>query len=126
MDILPIPYRFDYHDLKLFHLVVLNISIKLPSYLRFSEGRSRLRFTHLDRLSLISDVVPASRVYNFNSNAKHGLTNSYFYRTHIQWNQLPYSLRAITKPGEFKFGKTWWIVKSSHLMIILKTELDVS
>ena len=56
----------------------------------------------LDRLSLISDVVPASRVYNFNSNAKHGLTNSYFHRTHIQWNQLPYGLRAITKPGKFK------------------------
>ena len=103
LDILPIRYRFDYHDLKLFHLIVHNIScIKLPSYLRFFEGQSRLRFTHLDRLSLISDVVPASRVYNFNSNAKRGLTNSYFYRSHIKWNQLPYSLRAITKPGEFK------------------------
>ena len=91
LDILPIRYRFDYHDIKLFHQSVHNIfCIKLPSYLHLFEGRSRLRFTHLDRPPLITDVVPASRVYNF-------------YRTHIQWNQLPYScLRAIIKPGEFK------------------------
>ena len=101
LDILPIRYRFDYHDLKLFHLIVHNIScIKMPPYLNFFEGLSRLRFTHLDRLCLVSDIIPASRVYD--SNGKRGLNNSYFYRTHIQWNRLPYSLRAITKPSEFK------------------------
>ena len=103
LEILPICHRFDYHDLKLFHLIVHNLSsIKLPPYLHFFEGRSRLRFTHLDRLSLISDIVPASSVYNYNSNSKRGLNNSYFYRTHILWNRLPYSLRAIKKPSEFK------------------------
>ena len=101
LDILPIRYRFDYHDLKLFHLIVHKIScIELPSYLHFFEGRSRLRFTHLDRLSLISDIVPASRVYG--NGSRRGLVNRYYYRTHLSWNRLPYSLRAVVNPGEFK------------------------
>ena len=33
---LPVQYRFDYHDLKLLHLIVHNLSfIKLPPYLHF-------------------------------------------------------------------------------------------
>ena len=101
LDILPIRYRFDYHDLKLFHLIVHNIScVQMPHYLHFFEGHSRLRFTHLDRLSLVSEIIPASRVYD--SNSRRGFSNSYFYRTHVVWNRLPYSLRAINKPSEFK------------------------
>ena len=101
LNILPIRYRFDFHDLKLFHLIVHNIScIKLPSYLNFFKGHSRLRFSHLDHLSLISDVVPA---YKSNtSNIKRGFANSYFYRTHLLWNRLPLSLREIIRPSLFK------------------------
>lgn len=103
LGILPIKYRFDYHDLKLFHLIVHDLShIKLPPYLHFFEGRSRLRFTHLDTLSITSDIVPVQTTsYGKNSN-KRGFSNSYFYRTHTLWNRLPYSLRAVIKPGEFK------------------------
>ena len=72
----------------------------MPHYLHFFEGHSRLRFTHLDRLSLVSEIIPASRVYD--SNSRRGFSNSYFYRTHVVWNRLPYSLRAINKPSEFK------------------------
>ena len=101
LDILPIQYRFDYHDLKLFHLIVHKITcIELPSYLHFFEGRSRLRFTHLDRLSLISDIVPTTRLYDKGSSR--GLVNTYYYRTHLSWNRLPYSLRALANPGKFK------------------------
>ena len=101
LNILPIRYRFDFHDLKLFHLIVHNIScIKLPSYLHFFEGHSRLRFSHLDHLSLVSDVIPS---HKFNtSNRKRGLANSYFYRTHLLWNRLPLSLREIIRPSVFK------------------------
>ena len=72
----------------------------MPSYLHFFEGRSRLRFTHLDRLSLISDIVSTSGVYD--NGSRRGLANTYYYRTHLSWNRLPYSLRAVVNPGEFK------------------------
>ena len=100
LNILPVRYRFDFHDLKLFHLIIHNIScIKLPSYLHFFEGKTRLRFTHLDHLSLVTDIVPK---FNKNTNSKRGFNNSYFYRTHLLWNKLPLSLREIKRPSLFK------------------------
>ena len=101
LEILPIKYRFDYHDLKLFYLIVYNLShIQMPSYLHFFDGRSRLRFTHLDKLSITSDLIATGIVSD--NNTKRGFSNSYFYRTHTLWNKLPYTLRAVTKPGDFK------------------------
>ena len=91
--ILPVRYRFDYHDLKLFHLIVHKIScIKLPYYLHFYEGSSILRSTHLDHLSIVS-TVPTTR---------RGFTHTYFYRTHLLWNRIPLSIREIIRPSEFK------------------------
>ena len=100
LSILPVQYRFDFHDLKLFHLIVHKFSsIKLPTYLHFYNGSSRLRFTHLDHLSLITDTVPTGAR---SSESKRGFANSYFYRTHLSWNRLPLSLREIIRPSEFK------------------------
>ena len=100
LRILPIKYRFDYHDLKLFHLIVHKFScIKLPPYLHFYEGTSRLRCTHLDHLSLVTDVIPSGTRC---SSTKRGFANSYFYRTHLSWNRLPLVLREIIRPSEFK------------------------
>ena len=91
LEILPVRYRFDYHDLKLFHLIVHKIScIKLPSYLHFYEGSSRLRSTHLDHLSIVS-TVPTTR---------RGFTHTYFYRTHLLWNRVPLSIRKIIRPSQ--------------------------
>ena len=57
LSILPIRYRFDLHDWKLFHLIVHNISCtNLLSYLHFFQGQSRLRFSHLDHLSLVISI----------------------------------------------------------------------
>ena len=101
--ILPVRYRFDYHDLKLFHLIVHKIScIKLPSYLHFYEGSSRLRFTrHLDHLSIVS-TVPTTR---------RGFNHTYFYRTHLLWNRVPLSIREIIRPSEFKIKLVEFIWK---------------
>ena len=100
LNILPVRYRFDFHDLKLFHLIVYNIScIKLPTYLHLFEGRSRLRFTHLDHLSITSDIVPRQ---SNDTNSKRGFKNAYFYRTHLLWNRLPLSIREIKRPSVFK------------------------
>ena len=99
LNIFPVRFRFDFHDLKLFHLIIYKFScIKLPSYLHFFEGRSRLRFTHLDNLSLVSDISSNS----INTTTKRGFANSYFYRTHLLWNRLPLHLREIVRPSEFK------------------------
>ena len=109
LNILPVQYRFDYHDLKLLHLVVNNLScIKLPLYLQFYGGSSRLRSTHLDHLSLVSNIVPTGAR---SSTSKRGFSHSYFYRAHLIWNRLPLSLREIVQPNEFKCKLTQYIWK---------------
>ena len=101
LNILPIQFRFVYHDLKLFHLIIHNFScIKLPAYMHFFQGGSRLRFTHLDHLSIVSDIV--TRGQRVDATSKRGFNNSYFYRTHLMWNRLPLSLREIIRPSIFK------------------------
>ena len=94
LDILPIRYRFDYHDLKSLHSIVYHYScVCLPAYLQFFSGNSRLRNTHLDELSLVSSITPKRNV---------GLSKSFFYRAHLEWNRLPLSLREISRPSNFK------------------------
>ena len=68
--------------------------------MHFFQGGSRLRFTHLDHLSIVSDIV--TRGQRVNATSKRGFNNSYFYRTHLMWNRLPLSLREITRPSLFK------------------------
>ena len=101
LNILPIQFHFVYHDLKLFHLIVHNFScIKLPAYMHFFRGGSRLRFANLDHLSIVSDIV--TRGQRVDATSKRGFNKSYFYRTHLMWNRLPLSLREIIRPSIFK------------------------
>ena len=100
LNILPIQLRFDYHDLKFLHLVVHNFSyIKLPSYLRLFDGSSRLRSTHLDHCSLVSDIKPYG-IKSFSS--KRGFAHTFFYKAHLSWNRLPLTLLEIIRPSVFK------------------------
>ena len=100
LNILPIQLRFYYHDLKILHLVVHNLScIKFPSYLRLFDGSSRLRSTHLDHFSLVSDIKP-NCIKSFSS--KRGFVHTFFYREHLSWNRLPLPLREIIRPSVFK------------------------
>ena len=68
--------------------------------MHFSQGGSRLRITHLDHLSIVSDIV--TRGQRVDATSKRGFNNSYFYRTHLMWNRLPLSLREIIRPSIFK------------------------
>ena len=71
LDILPISARFDLHDLTFFHSVAYNQScVELPSYLHLFSG-SRLRSSHLDRLSYISDISPRLSLHR-NTNFSRG------------------------------------------------------
>ena len=93
LNTLPVRYLFNFQDIKRFQLIVhAMLCIKLPSYLHLFEGSSRLRFTHLDHLRIITKTVPAGL---FNETSKSGFANSYFYTTHLLLNRLPQTLREI-------------------------------
>ena len=87
--------RFDLCDLVMLHKIIhVNMPINLPTYLSFFTGNSRLRFCHLDTMSLVSSVVPTG--------SNNALTNSFFYRSHLLWNKLPIEIRSISSNISFK------------------------
>ena len=96
VNILPLALKFDLNDLVLFHKIIHDIvPISLPPYLKLFEGQSRLRSTHLDELSYVSDLIPRG-------NSTVHLDKSFFYRTHSLWNALPYELREMEGVSVFK------------------------
>ena len=62
--------------------------------------KSRLRFCHLDSLSLVCDIIP--RTTASQDRTTNAFANSFFYRTHLSWNNLPIEIRMIDGPDEFK------------------------
>ena len=107
LNILPIKFRFDYHDLKFFQSVVYNLScVKLPDYLSLFSGSTRLRSTHLDQLCFVSSVQPRGITA---TDSRRGFANTYFYRAHLLWNKLPFLLREVSIPGMFKLGLVKYI-----------------
>ena len=104
LNILPIKFRFNFHDLKMFHSIVNGFScVKLPDYIKPFEG-SRLRSSHLDTKCFVSTIQPKRSDSNRNFECVHNgvFSNSFFYRAHLLWNKLPLSLREIIRPGLFK------------------------
>ncbi len=71
------------------------IPVNLPAYLTWFDGRSRLRKSHLDQLSLVCSLLPKD------SSSKL-LDKPFFYRTHSAWNALPLELRDIGSISLFK------------------------
>ena len=58
LDILPLSVRFDLKDILTFHQIFYGIStVSFPAYLNRFAG-SRLRHSHLDDLSMVSDTLP--------------------------------------------------------------------
>ena len=101
LNLLPMSYRFVLTDLVMLHKIINNlVPIKLPSYLNFFSGNSRLRFCHLDRLSLVSEILPNTNTCSNRTN--NAFANSFFYRVHLLWNKLPFELREIKRPDRFK------------------------
>ena len=101
LQILPIKFRFQLHDLIMLHSIVYGISCcKLPSYSSFFGGNN-LRSSHLDYLCLVSSIKPNS-INNMNTESNSGFFNAYFYRSHILWNRLPLSIRQISSTNKFR------------------------
>ena len=94
LNILPIKFRFDFHDLISFHSIVYDYScVKLPYYLSKYVG-TRLRSSHLDSMCYVSSVLPRSENNCF--------SNSFFYRSHLAWNRLPLDLRDTVNQAQFR------------------------
>ena len=93
--------RFVLSDIVMLHKIIHNlVPTSLPSYLRFFSGKSRLRFCHLDRLSLVSDLLPNTTACS--TRTSNAFANSFFYRTHLLWNNLPLNIREVERPDRFK------------------------
>ncbi|XP_063683915.1 uncharacterized protein LOC134818335 [Bolinopsis microptera] len=118
LNILPLSVRFDYKDILYFHNIFYDMSVvTFPPYLRRFMG-SRLRRSHLDDLSMISDISPQVPQNLTSSQTRcSGISKSYFYRAHILWNKLPYELREISRPSVFKTHliKYLWTVLNDHI-----------
>ena len=107
LNFFPLDYKFLYNDLLLFHKIIYNlIPIKLPSHMNFFKGSQRLRSCHLDHLSVVSDIRPKIHA-KYSTDSVDGteckiFENSFFYRSHHTWNNLPLNIREITAPGFFR------------------------
>ena len=90
--------------MNLFHKVVYKIiSVTMPDYLTTYSGDSRLRSTHLDNLSFVSNIaLTTTSIINLNK--------SFFFRSHTLWNILPFDLRNSMRPSQFKIKlvKHYW------------------
>ena len=114
VNILPLSKRFDLNDLILFHKIVYGMSsLDMPHYLSRYCGTTRLRSCHLDSLSYVSAILPQY------GNRNH-LTKSFFYRTHLLWNTLPFDIRELNCPSSFKRKLTEYLWKD----VLEDTSLD--
>ena len=119
LNILPIKFRFDFHDLKMFHSIVYGYScVELPDYVKPFHG-ARLRNSHLDKKCYVCTIQPNIKNHNFNTASQGILSQSFFFRTHLLWNRLPISLREIIRPSLFKSKLIDYLWKNS-----IKNEYD--
>ena len=80
----------------LFYKIIHNlIPVDMPNYLTLFNGNSRLRSTHLDNLSFVCSLVTSTT-------GNQTLNKSFFFRTHLLWNMLPYNVRNSSSLSEFK------------------------
>ena len=100
LNILPIKFRFVFHNLKFLHCVLYNFScVKLLSYINFYCGTTRLRSCYLEYLSLVNSKSPNGKTA---PSSRNGFSLSFFHRSHLMWNLLPLYLRQIKRPSVFK------------------------
>lgn len=117
IHILPIDYKFLLNDLVMFHKIFYRLSVvRLPDFLVTYDRtnsdetyfiRQTRNFNDGDRLKVKCTIQPRVNVFK----------NSFFYRSHLQWNMLPLELRIIDKSETFKcrLEQHLWLVAESNL-----------
>ena len=118
VDLLPMAEKLTYSDLLLFHRIIHNdICIKLPPYIKLATApvnsgmNTRLfdaRKESFDDLKLVSIVKPNVIAFE----------KSFFFRTHLKWNNLPLSIRIMEGHDHFK------IALKKHLWNVLMERPD--
>ena len=109
LDILPLRSRLTLKDLKIFHSMIIGtFPSPLPNYLHFHKSNNRLRSSHLDNFSIVSDIKPRVTV-NYNKSATDTVSssltqfsNSFYFRTMNAWNSLPLETKKLTSPSLFE------------------------
>ena len=107
LNILPLRSRLTLKDLKIFHSMIIGtFPSPLPNYLHFHKSNNRLRSSHLDDFSIVSDIKPRVTV-NYNKSATDTVSssqfsNSFYFRTMNAWNSLPLETRKLTSPSLFE------------------------
>ena len=117
LKILPIDFKFLLNDLVMFHKNFYNLSVvKLPYFIvtydrTNADGtmfqRQTRNFNDSDRLKVKCTIHPRVNAFK----------NSFFYRVHLQWNELPLDLRMLGDPDNFKgrLEQHLWLVAESNL-----------
>ena len=119
LDLLPMEFKFLYTDLIVFHKIYNDQSVtKLPGYLVPIPDNERLRLrSNIRQPARLNESESAglsdlnqrrnNRYDHFSLKSTiggkaHTFKNSYFFRTHVQWNELPSELKGEISPGVFK------------------------
>ena len=115
LDFLPMANRFVLTDLLLFHKIVYNdICIKMPDYIVLNNineyGRSSRSAADNNSDFLQYKSIERAKIAAF--------SNSFFYRSVIEWNKLPLNIREITSHDIFR------VKLKSHLWAILMAKPD--
>ena len=117
LNILPIDYKFLLNDQIMFHKIFYNMSVvQLPDFLVTQNRtnndvtyfqRQTRTFNNSDRLKLKCTITPRVNAFK----------NSFFYRSHLEWNMLPLDVRLIEKSELFKsrLEKHLWQVAESKI-----------
>ena len=92
--------------------------VQMPDYLSLFSGITRLRSSHLDRLSYESSIRPKR-------NSLNAPNRSFFYRTHMYWNSFPLEIREIRSHEIFKREVKHYLWKMAHDELI-DNDIDIS
>ena len=120
VDLLPLSAKFDLNDILFLYKILKNlVPVELPHYLKFFEGQSRLRSSHLDNLSLVSSITPRTPTNAF--------AKAFFYSTMHKWNKLPYEIRELESQNLFKAAvvKHLWRTVLWDPDVVLEDDYDL-
>ena len=119
LDLLNLKSFFVLNDLVIFHKIFYKYNdycIELPSYLRPYEAEERRRLrSNINPPDYLNGQVSTTNLSNMRSVSKDEKSlkctvepkcaqfkNSFFFRTHLQWNYLPLEMREEQCPIKFK------------------------
>ena len=117
LNILPMDYKFQFNDLIIFHKIFYNLSVVLLPDFLVTYDRTNNDETYFQRQTRNFNINDRLKIKCTISPRVNAFKNSFFYRSHLEWNMLPLDLRQIENPELFKprLEKYLWQVAESKL-----------